>query len=32
VGADLLLEDRADGGAVARISLPIASIDAEAAA
>jgi two-component system sensor histidine kinase RegB len=32
VGADLYLEDRDDGGAVARISLPIAPVDAEAAA
>lgn len=32
VGADLYLEDRDDGGAVARISLPFASNDAEAAA
>lgn len=32
VGADLFLEDRDDGGAVARISLPIAPTDTEAAA
>lgn len=32
VGAELYLEDREDGGAVARISLPAARIDAEAAA